>query len=104
METEVFLSKSPCHKSCNVKRSNLWATGVEVTACTRHGFFVPHSVVYFYKGEQYVATYHYRMMPLMIPHTLGKKMSTTQFAKPFHILPLVLIKPWLFMMWLASGM
>ncbi|KIM52193.1 hypothetical protein SCLCIDRAFT_37440, partial [Scleroderma citrinum Foug A] len=36
----------------NVKRSNLWATGVGATACTRHGCFVPHSMADFYKGEQ----------------------------------------------------
>ena len=36
----------------NIKRSNLWATGVGASACARHGCFVPYSVVDFYKGEQ----------------------------------------------------
>ncbi|KIM61421.1 hypothetical protein SCLCIDRAFT_77318, partial [Scleroderma citrinum Foug A] len=33
-------------------RSNLQATGIGATACTRHGCFLPHSMVDFYKGEQ----------------------------------------------------
>ncbi|KAG1765578.1 hypothetical protein EDD22DRAFT_845369 [Suillus occidentalis] len=40
--------------AANANRSNLWATGVGATACARHGCFVPHSVVDFQKGEQYM--------------------------------------------------
>ncbi|KAG9315413.1 hypothetical protein JVU11DRAFT_4564 [Chiua virens] len=36
----------------NIVKSNLRATGIGATACARHGCFVPHSVVDFYKGEQ----------------------------------------------------
>ncbi|KIJ57513.1 hypothetical protein HYDPIDRAFT_104148, partial [Hydnomerulius pinastri MD-312] len=64
-EDDVALSdglgymKSTCHNhravnEANTNRSNLRATGVGATACARHGCFVPHSVVDFYKGEQYV--------------------------------------------------
>ncbi|KAM6493319.1 hypothetical protein JOM56_011453, partial [Amanita muscaria] len=49
--------KSACHNhrvvnSANTNKSNLRATGIGATACARHGCFVPHSVVDFYKGEQ----------------------------------------------------
>ena len=36
----------------NTNKTHLRATGVGATACARHGCFVPHSVVDFYKGEQ----------------------------------------------------
>ncbi|KAI0277495.1 hypothetical protein BGY98DRAFT_904820, partial [Russula aff. rugulosa BPL654] len=38
--------------NANTSRTHLRATGVGATACARHGCFVPHSVVDFYKGEQ----------------------------------------------------
>ena len=52
--------KSSCQNHCavnqaNVNRSILQATGIGATACARHGCFLPHSVVNFYKGEQYVS-------------------------------------------------
>ncbi|KAF8141809.1 hypothetical protein EV363DRAFT_1151130 [Boletus edulis] len=37
----------------NTSNTHLRATGVGATACARHGCFVPHSVVDFYKGEQH---------------------------------------------------
>ncbi|GBE84724.1 hypothetical protein SCP_0607040 [Sparassis crispa] len=49
--------RSTCHEhravnQANVDRANLDATGIGATACTRHGFFVPHTVVDFQKGER----------------------------------------------------
>ncbi|GBE82431.1 hypothetical protein SCP_0408150 [Sparassis crispa] len=48
---------STCHEhravnQANVDRANLDATGIRATACARHGFFVPHTVVDFQKGER----------------------------------------------------
>ncbi|KAN0088255.1 hypothetical protein V8E55_005312 [Tylopilus felleus] len=39
--------------NANTSQTHLRATGVGTTACARHGCFVPHSVVDFYKGEQH---------------------------------------------------
>ncbi|GBE85939.1 hypothetical protein SCP_0804630 [Sparassis crispa] len=49
--------RSTCHEhravnQANVDRANLDATGIGATACARHGFFVPHTVVDFQKGER----------------------------------------------------
>ncbi|KAG9317918.1 hypothetical protein JVU11DRAFT_2150 [Chiua virens] len=54
---EDIVEKSTCqnHRAvnkANTARLNLRATGIGATACVRHGCFVPHSVVDFYKGEQ----------------------------------------------------
>jgi hypothetical protein len=38
----------------NKSNKPLDATGVGASACARHGFFIPHSVVNFQKGERYV--------------------------------------------------
>ncbi|GBE79973.1 hypothetical protein SCP_0211750 [Sparassis crispa] len=49
--------RSTCHEhravnQANVDRANLDATGIRATACARHGFFIPHTVVDFQKGER----------------------------------------------------
>ncbi|GBE83152.1 hypothetical protein SCP_0501990 [Sparassis crispa] len=49
--------RSTCHEhravnQANVDCANLDATGIGATACVRHGFFVPHTVVDFQKGER----------------------------------------------------
>jgi hypothetical protein len=49
--------RSTCndHKAvnrANAERHKLEATGIGAAACSRHGFFVPHSVVDFQKGER----------------------------------------------------
>lgn len=50
----------------NVVRSNLRATGIGATACARHGCFVPHSIVDFYKGEQWA---NFNISPLILSDT-----------------------------------
>lgn len=50
--------ETTCHEHNAVVRTEaeckpLRATGIGATACARHGFFVPHSVVDFQKGERY---------------------------------------------------
>lgn len=52
-----FFQRSTCQNyravnDANTNKTHLRATGVGATACARHGCFVPHSVVDFYKGEQ----------------------------------------------------
>lgn len=37
----------------NAKRSHLDITGIGACACAGHGFFIPHCVVDFQKGERY---------------------------------------------------
>ena len=49
--------RSTCndHKAvsqANAERHNLEATGIGAVACSRHGAFVPHTVVDFQKGEK----------------------------------------------------
>ena len=39
----------------NAQRNQLAATGIGGCACARHGCFIPHSMVNFQKGEQYVS-------------------------------------------------
>ncbi|KIK76446.1 hypothetical protein PAXRUDRAFT_169991 [Paxillus rubicundulus Ve08.2h10] len=51
--------RSTCqnHRAINVanaSRKNLRVTSIGATACARNGCFVPHSVVDFQKGEQFV--------------------------------------------------
>jgi hypothetical protein len=52
-----YFQRSTCQNhravnNANTNKTHLRATGVGATACARHGCFVPHSVVDFYKGEQ----------------------------------------------------
>ncbi|KAI6017423.1 hypothetical protein EDC04DRAFT_2902597 [Pisolithus marmoratus] len=42
--------------AANINKSNLRSTGIGATACAQHGYFVPHSVVDFQKGERYMNT------------------------------------------------
>lgn len=49
--------KLTCHDhkavlAASTERAALEATGIGAVACSRHGFFFPHSVVDFQKGEQ----------------------------------------------------
>lgn len=51
------LQKLECHEhravlAATSERTTLEATGIGAAACTRHGFFFPHCVVDFQKGEQ----------------------------------------------------
>jgi Kyakuja-Dileera-Zisupton transposase len=50
--------KSTCsnHRAVSLANthSNLESTGIGACACSRHGCFIPHSVVDFQKGERYV--------------------------------------------------
>ncbi|KAJ8494654.1 hypothetical protein ONZ45_g13163 [Pleurotus djamor] len=55
--TEDTPTRSTCanHKAVNQSsrtRRHVDSTGIGAIACARHAFFVPHSVVYFTKGEQ----------------------------------------------------
>ncbi|KAG1906569.1 uncharacterized protein F5891DRAFT_901580, partial [Suillus fuscotomentosus] len=55
VEEKEAMRNSSNHRAvnaANVQRSNLRATGVGATACSRHGCFVPHAVVDFQKGER----------------------------------------------------
>ncbi len=65
--TNGVQEKSDCanHKAVNQAtrpRKHVDNTGIGAIACARHGFFVPHSIVNFKKGEQWVCiicTEHY---------------------------------------------
>ena len=53
----TFCQKSKCtnHRAlhqANAHLNNLEATGIGACACSRHGCFIPHSVVDFQKGER----------------------------------------------------
>ncbi|KIK72787.1 hypothetical protein PAXRUDRAFT_179923 [Paxillus rubicundulus Ve08.2h10] len=50
---------STCHNhravnAANASRKNLRVTGIGATVCTRHGCFIPHSIVDFQKGEWFM--------------------------------------------------
>ena len=53
-----FIQKEPLtcndHRAvltANMSKANLESTGIGAAACSRHGFFVPHTVVDFQAGE-----------------------------------------------------
>jgi hypothetical protein len=57
MPTHYIQRTGGCRKhraviNANNRKKNLDATGIAACACGRHGFFVPHSVVDFQKGER----------------------------------------------------
>ncbi|KAG6377669.1 hypothetical protein JVT61DRAFT_14434 [Boletus reticuloceps] len=56
----------------NILRSNLRATGIGATACARHGCFVPHAIVDFYKGEQQ-KNIDYSVCQALAYHSAGLK-------------------------------
>lgn len=37
--------------TANLKKANLESTGIGAAACSRHGFFIPHTCVDFQNGE-----------------------------------------------------
>jgi hypothetical protein len=56
---DICLQESMCsnHRAVNQTNAvhqNLEATGIGACACSRHGCFIPHTMVDFQKGERYV--------------------------------------------------
>ena len=51
-----MLQQSPAVNQAKSNRSQLDSTRIGGCACARHGCFIPHAMVDFQKGEQYVCS------------------------------------------------